>query len=104
MKLKLGSTRAALLIITYNCLVVPVIAFALVFVWRVSIGSIYGYAKYDPINPVLFWLLVAVAAEIIFVAKVAEVKNIRGILVGFRRLAFAVTRGAYGYMVLNHVG
>ena len=82
MKLKLGSTRAALLIITYNCLVVPVIAFVLVFVWRVSIGSIYGYAKYDPINFVLFWLLAAVIPEIIFVAKVAEVKNIRGILVG----------------------
>jgi len=83
MKFKLSSTKAALLIITHNCLVIPVVAFVLVFVWRVSIGSIYGYAKFDPSTPVIFWLLAAVVAEIIFAANVAEVKNARGMLIGF---------------------
>ena len=83
MKFKLSSIKAALLIIAYNCLAVPVIAFVTVFVWRVSIGSIYGYAKYDPSAPVIFWLLAAIVAEIIFVANVADVKNVRGVLIGF---------------------
>ena len=83
MKFKPSSTKSALTIIAYNCLAVPVVAFIMVFVWRVSIGSIYGYAKYDPSTPVIFWLLTAIIAEIIFVANVADVKNVRGILVGF---------------------
>ena len=83
MKFKPSSTKAALIIIAYNCLAVPVVAFVMVFVWRVSIGSIYGYAKYDPSTPVIFWLLTAIIAEIIFVANVADVKNVRGMLIGF---------------------
>ena len=83
MKFELSSIKVALLIIAYNCLAVPAIAFGVVFVWRVSIGSIYGYAKYDPSTAVLFWLLAAIVAEIIFVANVANVKNVRGLLIGF---------------------
>ena len=83
MRVKLSSTKAALLIVAYNCFAVPVVAFVLVFIWRVAIGSIYGYAKYDPITPVIFLLLAAVVAEIILAANLADVKNVRGMLLGF---------------------
>ncbi|MDQ3754502.1 MAG: hypothetical protein M3371_07200, partial [Acidobacteriota bacterium] len=44
---------------------------------------VYGYAKYEPITPVIFLLLAAVVAEIILAANLADVKNIRGMLIGF---------------------
>ncbi|MBA3248215.1 MAG: hypothetical protein H0T63_09045 [Pyrinomonadaceae bacterium] len=83
MKVKLNSAKAALLIIAYNCFVVPVVAFILVLVWRIIVGSVYGYAKYEPITPVIFLLLAAVVAEIILAANLADVKNVRGMLIGF---------------------
>jgi hypothetical protein len=83
MKFKLSSTRAALLVVAYNCLAVPLVAFVLVFVWRVAVGSIYGYAKYEPITPVVVWLLAAVGLELFWAVKVADVKNVRGVLLGF---------------------
>lgn len=82
MKIILNSIKFALLIIAYNCLLVPVAVFILVFVWRAGIGSIYGYAKYEPVTPVIFLLLAAVLAEIIFVANAASKWNVRGLLTG----------------------
>ena len=82
MKFNLSSTKTALFIIGYNCLIVPFIALLLVFVWRVSIGSIYGYAKYDPSTPVIIWLLAATVIEIILVANLAKAANIKGMLIG----------------------
>jgi hypothetical protein len=82
-KVRLSSIQAALLIIAYNCLALPVAAVVLVFAWRVAIGSIYGYAKYEPINLIIIFLLAAVVAEIILAANLSDVKNVRGMLIGF---------------------
>jgi hypothetical protein len=80
MNVRLSSAKAALLVIAYNCLVLPVAAVVLVFAWRVAIGSIYGYAKYEPINLIVIFLLAAVVAEIILAANLSDVRNVRGIL------------------------
>ena len=82
-KVRLSSIQAALLIVAYNCLVLPVAAVVLVFAWRVAIGSIYGYAKYEPINLIIISLLAAVVAETILAANLSDVKNVRGMLIGF---------------------
>ena len=79
---KLSSTKAALLVIAYNCLLLPVASALLVFAWRVAIGTFYGYAKYEPVIPVGLLLLVAVGAEIILAAQRADEKNVRGLLIG----------------------
>ncbi len=83
LKPKISSTKAAILIFIYNCLVLPLCSFLLVFAWRVAIGSIYGYAKYDPVEPVLVLLLVGVTAEFIAVINIANNENVKGLLAGF---------------------
>ena len=82
MKRKPGSLVFALGIIAYNCLVVPIGSFILVFKWRALIGSMYGYAKYHPITPVMIFLLLALVLEVILVVLLSDMKNRKGMLIG----------------------
>ena len=83
LKSKIDSTRAAVLIVLYNCLILPVCCFVIVFAWRAAVGSVYGYAKYDPATPVFLFLLVAVLAEIVAAAILTNSRNGKGMIIGF---------------------
>ena len=82
MRRKPSSLVFALGIIAYNCLLVPIGSFILVFKWRELIGSMYGYAKYDPITPVMIFLLLALVLEVILAMLLSDIKNRKGILIG----------------------
>ena len=78
----LSSARLALLLVAYNCLALPVAGIVLVFAWRLVNVSIYGYNRYSPGEPALLFVVAAVGAEAIAVTRLADARNVWGLVAG----------------------